>query len=244
MTTDAAMQQAEANRAHVPVKADYWQARVAISAIIVLQLGLAAKVSAGFGLVTQWAAPVAELALLVTLTGYKWIEHFAARNHPSPAQRYLERHGGVRVVAVALIAAATCANFASLGRLLDSLLHAGRASGADLLDDAANLWTTNVICFALWYWEIDRGGPAVRGTVRERKPDFLFANMTAMEFCKASWRPGFIDFLFLSFTNATAFSPTDALPLTRRVKIMMMLQSAASLTTIALVAARAVNILA
>lgn len=229
---------------HSPIKSDYWQARAAIVAIITLQLALAVQVSAGFGLVAQWTAPAAEAALLIALTSYKGLEHFFARKHPSPAERYLERHGGVRVIAVALIAATTAANFASLARLLDKILHAGHATGADLLDDAANLWLTNVICFALWYWEIDRGGPAVRGTVRERRPDFLFANMTSPDFCKASWRPGFVDYIFLSFTNATAFSPTDALPLTRRVKIMMMLQSLASLSTIALVAARAVNILA
>lgn len=95
----------------------------------------------------------------------------------------------------------------------------------------------------LWYWTLDRGGPAARGLTRHSRPDFLFAQMT-IEQGDESWSPGFIDYLFLAFTNATAFSPTDTLPLSGRAKLLMMAQSGISLLTIALVAARAVNILA
>jgi uncharacterized membrane protein len=227
-----------------PIKSDYWQARAVLVLAIGLQLSLQRDMQARLGWMDHWVLPAAEVILLIALTGFKAFEHGRAASHPSPAERYLERHGRVRVLAVALIALITLANMVSLGRLIEALLHAAKASGVTLLSDAANLWITNVICFGLWHWELDRGGPAVRGTMRERRPDILFANMTAPDFCKNTWRPGFIDYLFFSFTNATAFSPTDALPLTRRAKLFMMAQAAISLLTIALVAARAVNILA
>ena len=105
------------------------------------------------------------------------------------------------------------------------------------------IWLTNVIVFALWYWEVDRGGPAARANARKTHPDFLFAQMSSPELVDKDWEPTFVDYLFLSFTNATAFSPTDVLPLTRWAKLTMMLQSAVSLSTVALVIARAVNIL-
>jgi len=225
-----------------PKRADYWQARAALAGVILLQIALAEPMQAGSGVVASWVVPGGEAALLILLTLYKGVEHAAARRQPSPAERYLERHGRVRVFAIAMIAAVTAANIASLARLLNALLHASRATGAVLLDDAANLWATNIVCFALCYWEVDRGGPAVRGTPKELPPDFLFANQTAPD-ASAAWRPGFVDYLFVAFTNATAFSPTDALPLSPRVKLIMMAQSLSSLTTIALVAARAVNIL-
>jgi len=110
--------------------------------------------------------------------------------------------------------------------------------------DALNIWGTNVIIFALWFWTLDRGGPASHGVVDSCKCDFLFPHMTMNTPEAAVWKPGFVDYLYLAFTNATAFSPTDTLPLSRRAKLMMMFESAVSLLTIALVAARAVNILA
>ena len=106
-----------------------------------------------------------------------------------------------------------------------------------------NIWAINIIAFALWYWSLDRGGPAARGLTHRTHPDFLFVQMSTPG-SPPDWSPGFVDYLFLAFTNATAFSPTDTMPLTGRAKIMMMAQSSISLLTIALVAARAVNILA
>lgn len=104
-------------------------------------------------------------------------------------------------------------------------------------------WFTNVVLFALWFWNVDRGGPAARGLVAGSN-DFLFPQM--LQGCPADphWLPGFIDYLYLSFTNATAFSPSDTLPLSARGKLLMMGEVSISLLTIALVAARAVNILA
>jgi uncharacterized membrane protein len=121
--------------------------------------------------------------------------------------------------------------------------HGGVGDDAvSLLLNGGAIWLTNVIVFALWYWEFDRGGPAARAAARKPHPDFLFSQMTAPELVDPEWEPGFIDYLYLSFTNATAFSPTDTLPLSRWAKLSMMFQSAVSLVTVALVVARAVNV--
>jgi hypothetical protein len=136
------------------------------------------------------------------------------------------------------------ANAWSAGRLVFELVE-GRAgdSATDILMSGAAVWLTNVIAFSLWYWELDRGGPVARMRARRPYPDFVFAQMQSPELGPPNWRPGFVDYLFLSFTNATAFSPTDVLPLTPWAKLTMMAQSAISLSTVALVVARAVNIL-
>ena len=143
---------------------------------------------------------------------------------------------------MALTILVTVMNFAALLYLVRALLggHAA-SSGQSLLLDALNIWGTNVIAFALWYWNIDRGGPASRGLIKGEQDDFLFPQM--MMPGTKEWSPGFIDYLYLSFTNATAFSPTDTMPLSERAKLLMMAESGISLLTLALVAARAVNIL-
>src|SRR5439155_7990760 len=130
----------------------------------------------------------------------------------------------------------------SAGRLVDALVYgpSGATDAPRLLLNGCAIWFTNVIVFALWYWEIDRGGPAARANARAVHPDFLFAQMAAPELADHDWEPTFIDYLYLSFTNSTAFSPTDTLPLSRWAKLAMMFQSAVSLVTVALVVARAV----
>ena len=112
-----------------------------------------------------------------------------------------------------------------------------------MLVDALNIWVTNIIIYALWYWNIDRGGPPRSGFSDSVAADFLFPQMTLSTPRAANWAPGFIDYLYLSFTNATAFSPTDTMPLTARAKILMTVEAIVSLLTVVLVAARAVNIL-
>jgi hypothetical protein len=104
------------------------------------------------------------------------------------------------------------------------------------------IWLTNVIVFGLWYWELDRGGVAARLRQNHRRPDFLFPQMSTPG-SAPGWTPDFMDYLYTSFTNATAFSPTDTMPLTAWAKLLMMVQSLASLRTVALVISRAVNIL-
>jgi uncharacterized membrane protein len=100
-----------------------------------------------------------------------------------------------------------------------------------------------VIIFALWYWEFDRGGPVSRAHAHRPYPDFLFPQMSTPDMAPSEWEPRFVDYLYLSFTNATAFSPTDVMPLSRWAKLTMLAQSAVSLITVALVIARAVNVL-
>lgn len=150
----------------------------------------------------------------------------------------------LRAAGLGLIAVISVANVWSVVLLVDWLITTGHGpDAAELLRSGAVIWLTNVLVFALWYWELDRGGPAARATGRRELPDFQFTQMTEPELAPADWEPQLADYLYLSFTNATAFSPTDVLPLSRWAKLIMMLQSAVSLVVVALVIARAVNVL-
>jgi hypothetical protein len=126
------------------------------------------------------------------------------------------------------------------------LINGGAGTGRALLAAAAGVWITNLIVFGLGYWELDRGGPLGRAGARRapEHPDLWFPqDGDAKDAAPDDWHPVFMDYLFVSLTAATAFSPTDTMPLTPRAKLMMGLQSVVSLLTIGLVAARAVNIL-
>jgi uncharacterized membrane protein len=150
----------------------------------------------------------------------------------------------LRLLGLALIATASLANGFSGLMLVVGLVRGTEGSDAGaLLVTGGNIWLTNIVVFALWYWELDRGGPSARSQALRAKPDFLFPEMTSPELADADWEPYFADYLYLAYTNATAFSPTDTLPFSRWSKLAMMLQSAISLSTGALVIARAVNIL-
>ncbi len=129
--------------------------------------------------------------------------------------------------------------------LLDTKLIGGTAGNdaGPLLASAASIYLTNIIAFGIWYWELDRDGPLARAAALSPHPDFLFPQMTQEHLVSEHWEPHFGDYLYVSFTNATAFSPTDTMPLTRGVKFLMALQSAIALSTTALVIARAINIL-
>jgi hypothetical protein len=136
----------------------------------------------------------------------------------------------------------------SLG-LLIAALPSHKVPPQVLLRSAAALWVTNILVFASWYWRLDAGGPNVRD-LRESHTDgaFLFPQMTfnaetRKEIGEQYWRPGFVDYLFIAFNTSTAFSPTDCPVLSRWAKVLMMIQSLISFTTVALLAARAVNIL-
>jgi uncharacterized membrane protein len=112
-----------------------------------------------------------------------------------------------------------------------------------LLGRGAAIWVANVIIFSLWYWEFDRGGPAERAAGSPVAASFAFPENATPELAPAGWRPAYPDYLYLAFTNATAFSPTDTLPLRRWAKLTMMVQSALSLVIAILVIARAINVL-
>jgi hypothetical protein len=135
------------------------------------------------------------------------------------------------------------ANLYSIVLLAYYLIHGGKAGGHELIVSSIAIWLTNVVIFGLWYWEIDRGGPGARTHPVQQPPEFLYPQMANPALASKSWRPTLLDYLYVSLTNATAFSPTDTMPLSPRAKGLMAVQSLASLMTVALVAARAVNIL-
>jgi uncharacterized membrane protein len=142
-----------------------------------------------------------------------------------------------------LTAIVSAANIFSLAALTHFLLHHGTPSPRQLIVSGVLIWLTNFLIFALWYWEIDRGGPGRRAAGHDKAPDFLFPQMSDDRIEPRDWRPRFIDYLYVSLTNNTAFSPTDTMPLTPVAKAIMGLQSLVSLLTIGLIVSRAVNIL-
>ena len=148
-----------------------------------------------------------------------------------------------RTLGLVLAAVMTASNLVSTSRLISELLHGGVTDAMKLITTGGSIWFTNVVVFALWYWEFDRGGPGSRAEARKQIPDFLFAQMSDPDLAEPLWAPKFFDYLYLSFTNSSAFSPTDVLPLTRWAKALMLVQSLTSLVVVALVIARAVNIL-
>jgi hypothetical protein len=154
----------------------------------------------------------------------------------------------LRAASIALIVLITAANAGSAVLLVHAILFEPKitSNATPLLASGASIWATNVIAFGLWYWEFDRGGPVERalGGGNMRPPDFLFPQMgLKQDLVPTNWEPHFIDYLYLSFTNATAFSPTDVMPLARWSKCTMAVQSAVALLVGVLVIARAVNIL-
>jgi uncharacterized membrane protein len=158
--------------------------------------------------------------------------------------RIEHRGRAVRAASIVLILLMTIANAASAVLLIHAIVRGRPVTAATpLLASGASIWATNVIAFALWYWEFDRGGPVSRALGTAQHPDLMFPQMAAPELAPPDWEPRFVDYLYLSFTNATAFSPTDVMPLARWAKLAMLVQSAVSLGVGALVIARAVNIL-
>jgi len=150
-----------------------------------------------------------------------------------------------RWAAIAFVIIAGVANLAILRELIiDMIRRSSAVDGLHLLSSSIAVWATNVLMFSLLYWQIDRGGPRIRVSAAPDRPDWIFpADQAPPEQLAPDWRPEFIDYLFLGFSTATAFSTTDALPLTGRAKLAMMAESSISLVTLVVVAARAINIL-
>ena len=142
---------------------------------------------------------------------------------------------------IAIVSAANAASIILFAHLLVNGVETATAS--TLLRAAIHMWVVNVLLFALWYWQLDGGGPLVRPACAPVQRDFLFPQQTEPVFAESGWRPLFLDYLYVSFTNATAFSPTDAMPLSRWAKMLMLVQSAISLSLAVMVVARAVNLL-
>lgn len=207
-----------------------WHVQLAVLIALLLQLLLPARLVYGPHILT-YLVPLLEIFLLIGLsisTPQKNVFESKIRNFFS----------------VSLIILITIFNTSSLTLLVQHLLEGkSAANGLELIVSAVAIYLTNIIIFGLWYWEIDRGGPGNRELAHEGEIDFLFPQMSEPQFAPTKWKPNFMDYLYVSFTNATAFSPTDTMPLTTIAKFLMLIQSAVSLITIALVAARAVNIL-
>jgi hypothetical protein len=204
-----------------------WQVTLGVLTAVVLQVTLPDEVA------------IRPRGVLVVLAAVLLIALFAAN-----PRRFNRRSLALRAGSMALIGIISLANAWSAGRMVTDLVR-GNATGdaARLLLTGGAIWLTNVLAFGLWYWELDRDGPAARAHATREHPDFLFAQMQNPELAPPDWEPAFVDYLYLSFTNAAAFSPTDVLPLSRWAKVTMLVQSAVSLTTVALVVARAVNTL-
>ena len=203
--------------------------QLVVAAAIALNVFLPKRLT----IVPVWLLPSVEGALLLALTIVT----------PHPRWRSSERR---RKVAIALIALVSASNLFYLVELSRLLLHGGQhTTGRSLIFSGVALWGTNVLLFGLWYWELDRGGPLRRSEPgSEKYADFLFSQMAdAQPYTPPGWLPGLIDYLWLSFTTATAFSPTDTMPLTQSAKLLMAVQSLTSLLIVVLVVSRAVNIL-
>jgi hypothetical protein len=199
-----------------------------------LAIGLQVLVPDQLVLVTpRWVLPAAQGALLLVL--------ISANPH-----RINRRSRITRMVSLTLGILLMLANAWSVGRLAVEITTGGLGQKAgQLLITGAVIWLTNIIVFGLWYWELDRGGPVARAfNIGNRYPDFQFVQMVSPpEMVPPNWEPAFLDYLYLAFTNATAFSPTDVMPLSRWAKMAMTAQSLISIVTVALVVSRAVNIL-
>jgi hypothetical protein len=212
-----------------------WEAAPAVAVVIGLQLLLASVSRSQHWSLSGlpwwvWLVPVAlEAALLVPLA------------FDRPRHR-LEQMGLRRDAAIVLLALVSLANAFLLAAVIASLVRGDEKSGSQLLLKAIAVWGTNVIAYGLWYWAFDRGGPYRRIQPDPPPPDFQFPQMENPQLAAPGWGPELVDYLYVSFTNSIAFSPTDAMPLSRWAKLLMLSESALSALTILLVAARAVNI--
>jgi uncharacterized membrane protein len=216
---------------------DRYQARVAVLVAVLLYVVLPAKLTIG----PAWIVPVLVAVLLVPLS---------AMSPTKLAQGRL-----IRALSIVMIAVLNFFNVVSVVLLINDLVnshapgHGLRAQ--ELLEYGGAIWITNIIVFALWFWELDGDGPFNRylypSACETPSIDFLFPQMnidrTRVTGAQANWRPMFLDYLYLSFTNALAVSPTDVMPLTRTAKMLMLGESLISFVTVALIFARSVNIL-
>ncbi len=203
-------------------------AQIAILCAAALNFVLPGKFTLG----PPWLVPAIELVLLIPLF---FVSHRKFSNRGAKMRQ---------TAALTLIGIVSVANIISLILLIRLLLFNSKAvNGLELIYSSVAIWATNVIVFALWYWELDRGGPDGRTELDHEEPDFLFPQMVTPKSAPKDWTPAFLDYLYVAFTNATAFSPTDTMPLTVTAKMLMLFQATASLATIAIVASRGIGIL-
>ena len=204
-----------------------WAASLAVCVVVGLQVSLPRSLE----FPPRWLLPAVGSVLLIGLLVAD----------PRVDDR---RESGLHATSIVLTGLMSLANAVSAGRLIKLLLDRHVATEAGLLLRwGGAIWVANVVVFALWYWDLDRGGPAARAKAERPYPDLLFPQMADPETAPADWEPTFVDYLYTAFTTSTAFSPTDVLPLARWAKMTMLLQTLVSIATVVLVVARAVNIL-
>jgi uncharacterized membrane protein len=187
----------------------------------------------------RWVVPVLTAVLLIVLGVIRTSGRVARALDWGPRTLHTTR----RRLVLVTIGIVSAANAASIVLLIHLLVNGASATAPTLLRAAVHMWAVNVLLFALWYWQLDGGGPLDRPRCAPHERDFLFPQQTEAVLMEGGWRPLFLDYLYVSFTNASAFSPTDTMPLSRWAKMLMLVQSALSLALAVMVVARAVNIL-
>ena len=211
------------NLPHEPV----WHVQIAMLGAIILQLLLSDR----YAIISRNLLVGIEALLLISLS------------FTTPRERIFQSLGR-RINVILLLLLTGAANGYALVEVARRLLQSGHVNnGRELILTAVNIYLTNIIIFGLIYWEMDGGGPGQRMQAAKHEQDFLFPQEQYEGYRHPQWRPTFIDYLYVSSTNGMAFSPTDTMPLSRRAKMLMLVQATISLVAIALVAARAVNIL-
>ena len=213
-----------------------WEAAPAVAVVVALHVAIAAASRRGDWTLEGlpwWFWLVIAIPEAVLLVPLAW----------SLPRHKLEVLGMRREASLVLLAVVSLGNGVALVALITSVITGGEHNGAELLWKGLTVWSTNVIAFGLLYWAFDRGGPIRRLEPGAPLPDFQFPQMENPRLAAPGWHPRLFDYMYVSFTNAIAFSPTDAMPLTRWAKTLMLTESAASAITVLLVAARAVNIL-
>jgi uncharacterized membrane protein len=214
-----------------PLGEPRWPPITALVVLIVLNLGLRLWLPHEPLVGVPWLVPALEVVLLSVLL----------LADPSQHSSHIAR-GTMRRITIALVGLLVAGALSATGLLIHDLIKGARVaqSPSTLLADGAFVWVGNNLAFALLFWLMDGGGPIAR----RRQPipvDFAFTQQLSPEIAPPSWRPFFLDYLHLGFTNATAFSPTDVLPLTHRAKYAMLVQSTVAIALFGLVIARAVN---
>jgi uncharacterized membrane protein len=207
------------------------EARWPMAAAVVTAMILTVLMSDEVRLGPPWVLPLVEGVLLAVLIA----------GDPGTIDR---RSRLLRALSIALVSVLVIGALTSTGRLTATLIRGGAITNSadQLLAAGAIVWTSNIIAFALLYWELDGGGAAARARSLPAFADLAFPQQINPDLAPAGWRPRFVDYLYLGFTNATAFSPTDTMPLAPWAKLAMTVQSLISLIILGLVIARAVNV--
>jgi hypothetical protein len=204
-----------------------WPMAGAVLAAIVLTILLPNSIRVG----PRWLVPLLEGVLLVIVV-------------VGDPVRISRRSRELRTVSIVLVSVLVLGTLWSTGLLIDDLIHGGPETNSadDLLAAGTAVWFSNIIAFALLYWEVDGGGAAARAHRIPDYDDFAFPQQLNPRLARPGWRPRFVDYLYLGFTNATAFSPTDVMPLAPWAKMTMAVQAFISIAILGLVIARAVNV--